>query len=109
MEKKKIIQIAIIVAAFGVSGAVLYRGFAKSGSKVINPSTLTAQLSTPAGIGSAQPIADTVILPHGSRMDFEGVFKKRNFVFGAVKEPELDPSQDVGIPTQSLLRASLSE
>lgn len=92
MNKKLIIQIVVIVIAFGASGIVLYNGFFKNGS------------SQPA-LGSAQTSAgdqSQAILPYGSTLDFS-ILKKQDLQFGTVQYPKVDPAL-VGIPENQLIK-----
>lgn len=96
MERKKIIQIAIIVAMFGGSGFILYNGFF-SNSNAPAPVPISANV----GIGGSAPSGTTapasggggVILPYGGQKFDFSVLKKQNLQYGAVSYPELDPKE----------------
>ena len=92
MDKKKIIQIVVIVIAFGISALVLYNGFFKSSSK-----SALESLAPGAGTASTQDI-----LPNGSGLDF-GLLKQQHLRFGLVTYPKLDPKNEVGIPENQLI------
>lgn len=92
MNKKVIIQIVIIVGAFGAAGFVLYNGLFKSDSTV------------PAmGIISVKD--NEKILPYGSSLDFKNNLFKRDFQFGSMSYPKVDPNE-VGVPDSSLISPS---
>lgn len=110
MERKKLIEIAIVVVAFGATGVVLYNGFFKKSSTVRVPAVQVAPgVASGVAPGAVSGPDTGVILPFGSKLDFDEILTKRKFDFGAIVPPKLDPAADIGIPTQSLVRQSLSE
>ncbi len=95
MNKKPIIQILIIVCAFGGSALVLYNGLFK-GNSYPSPAL------DPAGNMGSQTNVEK-ILPYGETMDFKGVLEKQNLQFGILEYPKLDPGKEVGISEQQLI------
>jgi len=89
MNKKLIIQIIVIVAAFAGAGVVLYNGLFKS----------SAGLPVASTAGATQQN----ILPYGTSMDFNSVLYQRNLQYNIVAFPVLNPSTDVGIPQDQLI------
>lgn len=92
MNKKLVIQIIIIVAAFGGAGMVLYNGFFNNKGASVEVSTI--------GSDSGEKV-----LPYGETLDLT-VLNSRPLQFNTISYPKLEPSQDVGIP-ESLLIAPL--
>ena len=91
MNKKTIIQLIIIMGAFGGAGLVLYNGFF-SGQSIPQPTTATATPENPESI-----------LPNGDFLDFNILDKKR-FEYDQIKYPQLDPQSDVGVfPEENLI------
>ena len=97
MNKKLIIQIIIIVAAFGAAGYVLYTGFFGGGG---SPDSGSAGL-----VSAAKTPKD--ILPYGSTLDF-GVLKSGRFVFGQLQYPKLDVGTEIGISKENLISSPQS-
>jgi hypothetical protein len=95
MDKKKIIEIVIVVVAFGGSAFVLYNGFFKN--QAVPPAAVTAGGSVPSA---------AAILPYGSKMDFAPLSPSspHPFVFGAVSYPALNASSEVGVLPQDLFK-----
>lgn len=92
MDRKKIIQIVVIIIAFGASGFVLYNGLYKPKTP-LNPALLVEQLG--AGVpGAASP---DNLLPHGKTFDIAGVINPHNFQFDAISFPKLSTSTEVGL------------
>lgn len=94
MNTKQIIQIAVIVLAFGLCGVVLYNGFFKDNNKPALGQALLMQQ------GSAQQSSQE-ILPYGKTLNFE-VLKKRNFLYNQVDYPRID-AKDIGVPEDMLI------
>mgnify|MGYP001566103379 FL=1 len=90
MNKKVIIQIVIIVGAFAAAGFVLYNGLFKSDTTAV-PSL---------GIISAKD--NEKILPFGSALDFKNDLYNRNFQFGYMSYPNVNPSE-IGILETQLI------
>ena len=115
MNKKKIIQIAVIVVAFGASGLVLYNGFFKGQPQNIQPPIAAAvpgvgtALGGVPNTGAAVPAAqsDQDILPVGNSLNF-GILQKQNLSPLDFDYPKLNPA-DIGIPEGSLINPSLSQ
>jgi hypothetical protein len=100
MNKKNIIQIAVIVVAFSISGIVLYKGFGGSKSTAIDPSLAVTGLGTVESTGfNAEDV-----LPYGKSLDFDKVLKRNNLEFGKVSYPKLDPDLEVGKQEQDLIK-----
>ncbi|MDR3643014.1 MAG: hypothetical protein P4L74_05305 [Candidatus Doudnabacteria bacterium] len=94
MSKKTIIQLVIIVAAFGLAGVVLYNGFFSQGSPASAPATL---------VSSGSPQTPQQILPYGSGpLDFS-VLSSRPFVFGQIQYQKLDPNSEVGVNPAAMI------
>ena len=85
MNKKTIIQIVVIVGAFGASAVVLYNGLFKNASQVPLNGTPTAA-------------SQDKILPFGDSFNYQFIaeLKAKNFIFGAVNYPKVDPTTDIG-------------
>lgn len=90
MNKKTLIQVIIIVVAFGAAGIVLYNGFFSGGASTTETETV-------------QPVDETTLLPYGDSLNFQGVLYKRPFQYGAVDYPKLNPNSEVGVPVSSLI------
>ncbi len=94
MNKKTIIQLVIIVVAFGAAGLVLYNGF-------FNNNNAALVSSTPS-----QPEAVQDILPYGDTpldIQFKEVLIPNRFQYNQISYPQLDPQNEVGIPPDSLI------
>ncbi|MBI5530617.1 MAG: hypothetical protein HY918_03910 [Candidatus Doudnabacteria bacterium] len=91
MNKKTLIQVIVIVVAFGAAGIVLYNGFFS------NSGGTTAETET------VQPIDESALLPYGDTLNFKGILYKRPFQYGAVDYPKLNPNSEVGVPVSSLI------
>lgn len=95
MNKKTLIQMIVIVIAFGGSGLVLYNGLFKD----------------PAGSGSGSGSSASTtlinvasIFPYGEKLDFTPIYKQ-HIRYGEYGYPVLSTSTDVGIATEGLLQA----
>lgn len=91
MNKKTIIQLVIIVVAFGAAGVVLYNGFFSGGSPAVNQTGATASTTTQD------------ILPYGENLDFSQALNPKRFQYNQLVYPVLDPKNDVGISEQNLI------
>ena len=93
MSKKNIIQLVIIIAAFGAAGIVLYNGF------FANKGPSSPATSVVAAVQSPQDI-----LPYGGdNFDFS-VLTKRPFVFNEISYQTVDAGTEVGIlPPDSMI------
>lgn len=100
MDKKKIIQIAIIIAGLTASAVILYNGFFKQSSV---PSNLTPNQQSLGAVGAASG----KLLPYGNTLDFTDVLDKHNLQYGAVSYPQLDPAADVGVSADQLIKPQL--
>ena len=89
MNKKFIIQIVVIIIAFGGAGLVLYNGLFKSSG------TGTAPVAPAA--------AQQSILPYGTAMDFDAVLYQHNLQYNVVSYPVLNADSEVGIPVEKLI------
>ncbi len=96
MNKKFIIQLVVIVGAFGGAGLVLYNGLFKQGG---------GGAQTPAVVPAA---TQESILPYGTSMDFNAVLKQRNLQYNLVAFPVLAPDSEVGIPPSALITPTVS-
>ncbi len=107
MDKKKIIQIAVIIVAFGGSGIVLYNGFFKQPpAPSLGITTNLAALNGSAGLSASSTSAGGgQILPYGNKLDFSQLDSGR-FQFGAVQYPQVNTSTDIGVPVDSMLGAA---
>lgn len=112
MQKKQIIQIGIIIVAFGGAGLVLYNGLFKNNS---SGPELTMSLpgimstSTPGSGMAGQAVQNgQEILPNGSKLDFS-IFSDPNepkFQFNQIVYPQLNEKQEVGINENNLISSS---
>jgi hypothetical protein len=91
MNKKTIIQIVIIIVAFGAAGLVLYNGFFNSNNS--------------AGLSAAPVQSATTqnIFPYGETLDFSRALDFNRFQYNQIVYPQLDPQKDVGISQDSLI------
>ncbi len=92
MPKKQIIQVSIIVIAFGAAAVVLYNGFFKNSNNAVLQQV----------IPGAEAQGKQGVLPYGNTLDFS-ILKKQNFQFNQVNYPMLDSGSEVGIPEESLI------
>jgi hypothetical protein len=90
MNKKTIIQLVIIVVAFGAAGLILYNGFFSNNNAAVVPS------------GTSQPAPAQNILPYGDTLNFSALDPNR-FQYNQISYPQLDPKNDVGISPDSLI------
>jgi hypothetical protein len=100
LNRKTIIQIVVIIVAFGGSGFVLYNGIFKKSPQV----PITLSLNGVPAASSMSGMANEKILPYGQSLDISGVLQKQNLSFGAVTYPKLDPNQKIGVPVQLLIQ-----
>lgn len=94
MNKKTIIQIIVIVCAFGAAAVVLYNGFFKNGNQA-------AFSSVVQNSDSAQKIQQ--VLPYGNSLDFDLILYQKQLQYHLVDYPKLDPKSEVGIPQSNLI------
>lgn len=98
MNKKTIIQLAIVVVAFGASGLVLYYGyFGGSAPSAISPGPESATSQTQSA----------AILPFGDKpLNFEVLHKRQDRAIDPSNfdYPKLDPQTQVGVPIQDLVK-----
>jgi hypothetical protein len=94
MNKKLIIQLVIISAAFIGAGVVLYNGFFKNNN--------TSALVPAQRAALAVPQNQSAVLPYGNKLDFS-VLTKQNLFYNQVSYPLLDPANDYGIPEPNLI------
>jgi hypothetical protein len=95
MNKKTIIQLVIIVVAFGAAGLVLYNGLFKSGGGTISP---LAEVENSSASSTSQ-----AILPYGGTLDFSKVLDPNRFQYNEIDYQQLDPQSDVGVPVDNLI------
>lgn len=103
MNRKTIIQVVVIVAAFAISGIVIYNGFFSGPSL---PPVPVEMLGGTGASSTAGSVADSQnLLPYGSSFDYQKIddLKKRNFQFGIVQYPVLDPAE-VGKDVNTLIQ-----
>ena len=91
MNKKTIIQMVIIIVAFGAAGLVLYNGF-------FNQNNGTGSSAVPA-----QSVTTQNIFPYGETLDFSKALDLNRFQYNQIAYPQLDPQKDVGISQDSLI------
>jgi hypothetical protein len=94
MNKKQIIQLVVILLAFGGAGFVLYRG------GIFGTSS--------AGIGSTQTLVESGIvsqplLPYGETLDFKQALDADRFNYNQFEFGKLDPKTEVGIDENLLI------
>ena len=107
MNKKQIIQISVIIVAFGASGFVLYNGFFKGSGQLapsVPPSAFLGASSSPGTVAGLQN--SQAILPAGDQLDFT-ILKRQNLAPQGINYPELNPDTDVGIPEANLITPTL--
>jgi len=87
-NKKKIIEVIVILGAFVAAGFILYGGLFK-GSTTTNPLM-------------ESPKALEKILPFGDSFKYEQIvdMRKKRFQFGVVSYPQLDPKNVGKDPSQ---------
>ncbi len=90
MNKKTIIQLVIIVVAFGAAGLVLYNG-------------LFSNSSAPIPAASSQAASVKNILPYGDTLDFSKALDSNRFQYNQIVYPQLVPQNDVGISPDALI------
>ena len=101
MNKKLIIQLTIIVVAFGAAGLILYNGFFNQGSAPTLGTLVVAG-------GASGPVTPQQILPYGSNAFDFGPLTSRPFIFNQIQYPSINPATDVGIPPSSLIANKLT-
>jgi hypothetical protein len=108
MNRKKLIQIIVIVGGFAASGAIIYNGFFKSSGStpvLVNQNLPQNQTSAAqAGGVAAGPGNAGELLPPGASLDFSKVLDKHGLRFGVVNYPQLDPDSEVGVPVDQLIK-----
>jgi Flp pilus assembly protein CpaB len=92
MSKKTIIQLVVIIVAFGAAGVVLYNGFFNN-----------AALQTGIAGGTAQATSTKSILPYGDTLDFSKALNSNRFQYNQIDYPQLKLQNDVGISQNSLI------
>lgn len=119
LNKKTIIQLIVILVAFGIAGVVLYNGFFKGNNNAalqsvsLNNSAQTPGGALPAGgIGGIAGASDVntpsaqtsgEILPYGDTLDFSAAINPIRFQYDQIVYQKLDPKNDVGISPESLV------
>ena len=92
MNKKTIIQLIIIVVAFGAAGLVLYNGFYGNNGPA----------QSVGGAPSLSAVAQA-ILPYGKTLDFSKALDPKRFQYNQINYSQLDPQNEVGISQDSLI------
>ena len=92
MNKKTLIQLIIILGAFGGAGIVLYNGFFRN-----QPTPISVSLT-------GTPQATQNILPNGESLNFT-VLHSRPFEYDQIQYPKLDPQSEVGVPVENLIKS----
>ncbi len=98
MNKKALIQIIIAVVCFSGAGIVLYTGL--KGPSQPSSAVLTAGMDFEL-TGQTKP---ETLLPYGTALDFDSVFKKYKFIYGKQDYPVLDPSSEIGVNEPDLIK-----
>lgn len=93
MNKKTIIQIVVIVVAFGGAGMVLYNGFGKK----------TTSSSSDEAVYLSASKSQEKVLPYGETFNLKQVLTKRPFQFAGDVTEKLNPNSEVGIPESSII------
>ena len=95
MDKKKTIQIAVVVVAFLGMGIVLYKGFFGAGSS-------SGLVSATESISTMTPAS---VLPYGTTFDYQKIddMRKQGFQFGQVQYPVISTTTEVGKSTDDLI------
>ena len=97
LNKKTIIQLVIILVAFGLAGLVLYNGFFNNQSP-----------PAPSAVTAAAGQTPQTILPYGEgSLDFS-VLKSRPFVFNQIQYQTVDPSSEVGVSPYNMISAPIT-
>lgn len=114
LNKKTIIQLVVILVAFGIAGVVLYNGFFKGNNNAALPGGTPGAL-TPGGnastggiggnSGTSTPSAQTSgeILPYGDTLDFSAAINPIRFQYDQIVYQKLYPANDVGISPENLI------
>lgn len=101
MNKKLIIQVAVILLGFAGSGYVLYSGLSHNSSpanSVVDPLLGgIASQTTQAGGQSVEKV-----LPYGDKLDFS-ILDRQNLQYGVISYPKVDTSTEVGILDANLI------
>ncbi len=93
MDKKLIIQLVVIVSAFGGAAIILYNSFFKN--------SISPPPNFLAGIPAAQKSQDD-ILPNGRSLNFK-VIDENRFEYNVIQYPQVDAKREVGIPPDELI------
>lgn len=97
-QKKKYIQLGIIICAFAATGIVLYNGMFKSTPAPEFAAELTPGLIPNAGQPGIPEAGTGSLLPYGDDINgLFGVLKKNNLRYGQVNYPRLNPNFEVGV------------
>lgn len=101
MNRKTIIQIAVISICFGGAGLVLYNGLFKESN---NNAPVVSAMPTAQGGPSGQSTPENP-LPYGDdlRGELKRVLGRNNLQFNNFNYPQLD-NGEVGIPTTDLVK-----
>jgi hypothetical protein len=99
MNKKTIIQLVIIVVAFGAAGVVLYNGFFNNGNSGPQAGIIGSPFhSASTSVQSILPYGDTPL-----DIKFKEVLDPNRFQYNQIDYPKLDPKNDVGISPDNLI------
>ena len=109
MNKKKLIQIIVVIVCFAASGVVIYNGlFAKKQNNA--PSEV---LGLP---GASKDLVSTLntekLLPYGENLKLDEtlnriILNNQRLRYGLMTFPELNPSTDVGMPVDQMIKPNV--
>ena len=101
MNKKKIIQLVVVLVCFGGSAMVIYNGFFSKSSN-----QLVSQL--PGAVGQTQNAGQPEkVLPYGDKLEFDAVLNKKNLRYEQINYPQVNTSSEVGTPLEQLIGTPL--
>jgi len=86
------IELVIVVIAFGGAGFVLYNGFFNTGDNA------ALQAEMPVGTSTLQDI-----LPYGADLNFSAAINSVRFQYNQLQYPQVDPKTEVGISAENLI------
>jgi hypothetical protein len=93
MNKKTIIELVIIAAAFFAAGLVLYNGF-------FNGNNNASLLAETAG---NSPAAQQDILPYGNTLNYDSTINPKRFQYSQIEYPQVDSRTEIGIFEANLI------
>jgi hypothetical protein len=83
MNKKTMIELVIVVVAFGAAGLVLYNGIFSAG----NDAALQSEAARNAPAGQQD------ILPYGTALNFDDAVNPSRFQYNQMSYPQVDKSE----------------